>query len=230
MRIFDVTLPIYHGMPVYEGDPEVTIERRLSILKGATANVAFLAMGSHTGTHVDGPAHFREGAPGVDQLSLDVLMGPARVVELPVTGHIDAASLRGLDLTSCPRILVKTRNSGFWRLGRFRKDFAGVTEDAARLLVNSGVRLVGVDSLSVEPFESASFATHRTLLDAGVIILEGLDLSAVPPGDYELLCLPLKIQQGDGAPARVVLREIVGTRKPVPSGHAAPPSAPPATT
>ncbi len=229
MRIFDVTLPISHGMPVYEGDPEVTIERRLSIPKGAPFNVAFLAMGSHTGTHVDAPAHFREGALGVDQLSLDVLVGPARVYDLPVTGHIDAASLRRVDLTSSPRILFKTRSSGSWRTGRFRKDFAGVTEDAARLLVHSGVRLVGVDSLSVEPFESTSFATHRTLLDAGVIILEGLDLSAVPPGDYELLCLPLKIQRGDGAPARVVLREIVDTRKPAPAGQAAPPSAPSAT-
>jgi arylformamidase len=210
MRIFDVTLPIYHGMPVYEGDPEVSIERWLSIPHGAPANVSLLAMGSHTGTHVDAPAHFREGTTGVDQLSLDVLMGPARVYHVPAVAHIDADTLRQLDLTSHSRILFKTRSPSNQREGRRLLDSPGITGDAARLLVSSGVRLVGIDSLSVEPFGSTSFPTHETLLDAGVIILEGLDLSAVPPGEYDLLCLPLKIHQGDGAPARVVLRQMSG--------------------
>ncbi|MEK7219712.1 MAG: cyclase family protein [candidate division NC10 bacterium] len=227
MRVFDVTLPMYHAMPVYEGDPGVSIEPWLSISQGAPANVTRLGMGSHTGTHVDAPAHFRDGAPGVDQLPLDVLMGPARVYDLAVSDHIGAASLRGIDLTSSPRILFKTRNSSQWREGRFRRDFVGLMEDAARLLVDSGVRLVGVDSLSVEPFGAAGFPTHRTLLDAGVIIVEGLDLSAVPPGDYELLCLPLKLQQGDGAPARVVLREMTGDREPHRPGHGSRHSDPP---
>ncbi len=210
MRTYDVTLPIYHGMPIYEGDPEVSIERWLSIPHGAPANVSLLAMGSHTGTHVDAPAHFREGATGVDQLPLDVLMGPARVYHVPAPPHIDADTLRQLDLTSHSRLLFKTRSSSNQREGRRLLDPPGITGDAARLLVSSGVRLVGIDSLSVEPFGSASFPTHETLLDAGVIILEGLDLSAVPPGEYDLLCLPLKIRQGDGAPARVVLRQISG--------------------
>jgi len=210
MRIFDVTLPIYHGMPVYEGDPEVSIERWLSIPHGAPANVSLLAMGSHTGTHVDAPAHFREGATGVDRLPLDVLMGPARVYHVPSAAHIDADTLRQLDLTSHSRILFKTRSSSKQREGRRLLDSPGITGDAARLLVSSGVGLVGIDSLSVEPFGSTSFPTHETLLDAGVIILEGLDLSAVPPGEYDLLCLPLKIHQGDGAPARVVLRQMSG--------------------
>lgn len=227
MRVFDVTLPIYHAMPVYEGDPDVSIEPWLSIPDGAPANVSRLGMGSHTGTHVDAPAHFRDGGLGVDRLPLDVLVGPARVYALAGSDHIGAASLRGIDLTSFPRILFKTRNSSQWREGRFRRDFVGLMEDAARLLVDSGVRLVGVDSLSVEPFGSTGFPTHRTLLDAGVIIVEGLDLSAVPPGDYELLCFPLKIQDGDGAPARVVLRELAGGRDPHGPGrgsrHPAPP-------
>jgi arylformamidase len=208
MRVFDITLPIYHGMPVYEGDPAVSIERWASIPRGAPANVSLLAMGSHTGTHVDAPAHFQEGATGVDQLSLDILMGPARVYRVPATGHIDAASLRGTDLTSCSRLLLKTRTTSNGNEGPFRQDHPGITDDAARLLVVSGIRLVGIDALSVEPLGSTSFPAHQTLLGAGVIILEGLDLSAVSPGDYELLCLPLKIRQADGAPARVVLREL----------------------
>ncbi len=210
MRIFDVTVPIHHGMPVYEGDPEVSVEPWQSISHGAPANVSSLAMGSHTGTHVDAPAHFRDGAIGADRLALDVLIGPARVYAPAVSHHIDAASLRGMDLTSLPRILFKTRSSTNWREAGFCADFVGLTEDAARLLVDSGVKLVGVDSPSVEPYGSSGFLTHRTLLDAGVIILEGLDLSAVTPGQYELLCLPLKLRDGDGAPARVVLREILG--------------------
>jgi len=209
MRIYDVTRPIYHAMPVYEGDPEVSVEPWLSITRGAPVNVSRLVMGSHTGTHVDAPAHLREGAVGVDQLPLDVLTGPARVFDLATSGPIDATSLRGVDLTSHRRILFKTRPADRGREGAGRGDFPGLMEDAARLLVDSGVRLVGVDAMSVDPFASSSLPAHHTLLNAGVIILEGLDLSAVPPGDYELLCLPLKIQHGDGAPARVVLREKV---------------------
>lgn len=176
-----MTLPIYHGMPVYEGDPEVSVERRLSVLHGAPANVSFLGMGSHTGTHLDAAAHFREGASGVDQLPLDVLIGSARVHHLATAGHIDAGGLETLDLTPHPRILFKTRYSSRWQEGRLFTDFPAITEDAARLLVDSGVRLVGVDSPSVDPFGSTAFPAHHVLLDAGVIIVEGLDLSAVPP-------------------------------------------------
>jgi arylformamidase len=208
MKIFDITRPISHGMPVYEGDPAVAVERWLSIRDGAPANVSRLVLGSHTGTHVDAPAHFREGATGVDRLPLDVLMGPARVYPVPADSGIDRDTLRGLDLVSRPRILFKTGRPGNRDEWGSWPEFPGITRDAARLLVHSGVKLIGIDSPSVEPFTSKSFPTHETLLDAGVILLEGLDLSAVPPGEYELVCLPMKIVQGDGAPARVVLREI----------------------
>ena len=208
MKIFDVTRPIHHAMPVYPGDPEVSVEPWLSIARGAPVNVSRLAMGSHTGTHVDAPAHLHEGAPGVDRLPLDVLVGPARVFDLAASARIDAAALRGMDLASHRRVLFKTRPADRGRDGTPEGSFAGLTEDAARLLVASGVRLVGLDAMTVDPLDSFSLPAHRTLLDAGVIILEGLDLSAVPPGDYELLCLPLNIRHGDGAPARVVLREL----------------------
>jgi arylformamidase len=210
MKLFDITRPISHAMPAYEGDPEVSIEPWLRITRGAPANVSRLIMGTHTGTHVDPPAHLREGAPGVDRLSLDVLIGPARVFNLAASGPIDAARLRGMDVTSHRRVLFKTRNSGGCPEETCPSDFAGLTEGAARLLVDSGVRLVGVDAMSVDPRESSSLPAHHVLLAAGVIILEGLSLCAVPPGDYELLCLPLNIQDGDGAPARVVLREMGG--------------------
>lgn len=214
MRIFDVTRLIHPSVPVYEGDPEVSIEPWLSIVRGAPVNVSRLTMGSHTGTHVDAPAHLREGAPGVDQLPLDVLIGPARVVDLGVSTSIDGASLRGVDLPSHRRLLFKTRPHQRAREEISPGEFAGLTQDAARLFVQAGVRLVGVDALSIDSPESSSLPVHHLLLEAGVIILEGLDLSAVPPGDYELLCLPLKIQSGDGAPARVVLRELAGEAGP----------------
>jgi arylformamidase len=208
MKLFDVTQPIYHAMPVCEGDPEVSVESWLSVARGAPANVSRLVLGSHAGTHVDAPAHLRAGAFGVDQFPLDVLIGPVRVFSLGSSGHIDATRLRGLDLVSCRRVLFKTRIEDREPEGPSRGALPGLTEDAARLLVDSGVRLVGVDALSVDAPESSSLPAHGILLAAGVIILEGLNLSAVPPGDYELLCLPLKIRDGDGAPARVVLREM----------------------
>ncbi|HSB69407.1 MAG TPA: cyclase family protein [Candidatus Methylomirabilis sp.] len=220
MRIYDVTVPIYSGMPVYEGDPEVSIRRWLSLDEGGEANVSHLSLGSHTGTHVDAPLHFRSGAPGVDQLPLDVLIGPARVYDVPGAGDIDLACLRGVDLASQRRILFKTRNSAARVGGRFGTDFAALAPEAARLLVEAGVRLVGLDGPSADPFRSADFPAHHALLDAGVIILEGLDLSAVPPGDYELLCLPLKLLGGDGAPARVLLRGQAHAPAPSPVGEA----------
>ena len=205
MRWYDVTRPMYAGMPVYDGDPEVVIAPHFRIAAGDSVNVALLSFGSHTGTHVDAPRHFRDGATSLDALALDALVGPARVCEVAPTPHVDAAHLRQQELSGVPRVLLKTSNSGRWCAGRFFPDFAALTPAAARLLVEVGVRLVGVDGPSVDPFGAADAPAHHILLDAGVIILEGLDLAAVPPGDFQLLCLPLKIRDGDGVPARVLL-------------------------
>ena len=212
VQVFDITRPIYHGMPVYAGDPAVTVQRRFSILEGAPANVSALSLGSHTGTHVDAPAHFREGGVGVDRLPLDVLLGPARLYHVRTSGPLDATRLRELDLRSRPRVLFKTLDTAPHLEEGFRTEGEGLTPDAARLLVDSDISLVGVDALSVEPAGSTAFGTHRILLDVGIIILEGLDLSVVPPGEYELLCLPLNLRDGDGAPARAILREMTGSR------------------
>ena len=208
MKLFDVTRPIHEGMVVYEGDPRVVIRPVASIGDGAPANVSELTLGSHTGTHVDPPRHFRAGAPGVDALPLDILIGPARLCEIPVRGPIDAQDLCDLDLRLCPRVLFRTRPGRACRDAGDSATHGGLTPEAARRLVEAGVRLVGLESLSADPPDAVDFPAHRTLLDAGVVILEDLDLSAPPPGVYELVCLPLRIRDGDGAPARVVLRSL----------------------
>ena len=206
MKLFDVTRPIHPGMAVYPGDPEVVVRPVSSIRTGATANVSMLSLGSHTGTHVDPPLHFREGAPAVDELPLDVLIGPTRLYEVTIRRQIDAASLAGLDLATCPRALFKVRSLRHSPRARLRPGAAGIAPDAVEVLIRAGVRLVGLEDPSADPAGSEDFPAHRALLAAGVIIVEGLDLSAVPPGLYELFCLPLKLRGGDGAPARVVLR------------------------
>jgi arylformamidase len=187
----------------------------LVLERGDPANVSHLALGSHTGTHLDAPRHFIPGGATVDHLPLDTLVGPARVVECPA-GPIRPDSLAPALGRDGPagrreaRVLVKTGNSRLWTHGRFARDYQALTLEAARELVRAGVLLVGVDYLSVEAFggDGGAFPVHRCLLAAGVVILEGLDLSAVGPGRYELLCLPLRLKAGDGAPARAVLRPL----------------------
>ena len=211
MKIFDITVPIRFSMPIYEGDPAVKIEAASALAGGDSANVSFLHLGAHTGTHVDAPAHFIEGAAKIDSLSLDILVGPARVIHVPEDRtEIDSGFLSSGDLENVERILFRTRNSKFWDGEGFRRDFTHLLPEAAEMLVNRGVKLVGIDYLSIEKFHSGHHRTHIALLSRGVVIVEGLNLSAVPAGDYELICLPLKIAEGagDGAPARVVLRTL----------------------
>jgi len=213
MSLYDVTVPISTALPVYPGDPKIELERVMSLEGGDVANVTRLGCSTHVGTHVDPPSHFIAGAARLDQLPLEVLVGPARVVDVGEAKAIDAAVLAACDLAGVRRVLFKTRNSRFWppvegaeETYQFHEDFVYLEPDAARALVELGVRLVGIDYLSVERFNFTEPTTHRTLLGAGVVIVEGLALRDVPPGDYELICLPLKIKDGDGAPARVVLR------------------------
>ena len=212
MKIYDVSVPISEKTPVYEGDPNVEIATAQAIAKGDAANVSRLCCGVHTATHVDAPNHFIEGARRVHELPLEVLIGDARVVEIDenITA-ISAEYIKKADLKGVERVLFKTRNSEFWNdlAQGFRKDFTYIEPEAARRLVDSGVKLVGIDYLSVEKFDSEDFATHNILLENQVVIIEGLDLREVSSGDYELICLPLKIVggAGDGAPARTVLRQ-----------------------
>jgi len=210
MKIYDITVPIYAKMPVYEGDPGVKIDAWSAFAKGDSSNVSMLNFGAHTGTHVDAPAHFIEGARKIDALSLEVLIGAARVIRVPDDlTEITSEFLERGDLSGVERLIFHTRNSAFWNQG-FRKDFTHLLPEAAQLLVERGVKLVGTDYLSIEKFHSGHHKTHLTLLANNVVIVEGLNLSDVPEGDYELICLPLKIADGsgDGAPARAVLRSM----------------------
>lgn len=191
----DISLPIGPEMPVWPGDPRVVVEPISRVEDGDVAAVSRLALGTHTGTHVDPPAHFVPGGLTVDGLPLELLVGPAVVIDAAGGAPIDARLLEALGVPpGTARLLLRTQAAT-----------GLVTLDGAEWLVDRGVRLVGVDTLSIEP-ETDDYPVHRVLLGGGVIIVEGLDLTAAPPGPYELLCLPLRVAGGDGAPARAVLR------------------------
>ncbi len=200
MELLDVTVPLRTGMVTYPRNPGVRLEQVQSISAGATANLSRLELGVHSGTHVDAPRHFFDDGAGAEELLLKTLIGPALVVDDSassgdVTGAVVDRVPEGTE-----RVLFRTRNSSFWALDEFQEDFARLTPECARGLVERGVRLVGVDYLSVGGHE-----THRTLLGAGVVVVEGLDLSGAGAGSYELACLPLRLVGSDGAPARAVL-------------------------
>jgi arylformamidase len=206
--VYDISLPLRNGGLIYPGNPAISITAQQAISQGADANVSRLDFGSHTGTHVDAPKHFFDDGAGVDALSLDVLMGAARLLAFADSVmSIGEAELRPHDLTGVTRVLLKTRNSAWLASGstEFHRDYTYVAPDGAEYLASLGVQLVGVDYLSVEQFHSGHHRTHRTLLDRGIIIVEGLLLSDVPAGDYELRCLPILFPGLDGAPARAVL-------------------------
>jgi arylformamidase len=209
MKLFDITVAISNELPVYPGDPPIKIERVMSLEKGDIARVSHVSFSTHIGTHIDPPYHFMADGISSDQIPLEVLIGAARVLDVGEAAVIDAALLEKFDLAGVTRVLFKTRNSRFWaETNEFQKDFVSLETDGAELLVRSGVRLVGIDYLSIEKFDFEKPTTHWTLLGAGVVVVEGLDLSGIQAGDYELICLPLKIKDGDGGPARVVLREL----------------------
>jgi arylformamidase len=203
----DVSVPVRSGMVHWPDDPEVKLERTMSIAEGEEANLTRLDMSAHTGTHMDAPRHFFEEDPGIEALPLDIALGPARVVRIEGEEPIDRGHVEELDLRSGERILFQTVNSERrWWDRDFDPSYVHVSLEAAELLGEVGVALVGVDYLSVGGYESDGAETHRALLGAGVWVVEGLDLSDVEPGDYDLICLPVKLVGSDGAPARVLLR------------------------
>lgn len=205
-RIIDISLPIAAGGLIYPGNPAIEIEAQQSMATGGSSNVSLLRFGSHTATHVDAPLHMIPDGAGIESLSLDVLMGPAVVLEFgDDVMAVTAEHLRTHDLRGAERVLLRTRNSAFIHSREFVREYTYLAPDGADHLVSSGVRLVGIDYLSIEQFHSGHHRTHKTLLGRNVVIVEGLDLSAAPAGRYQLYCLPLRIPGGDGAPARAVL-------------------------
>jgi arylformamidase len=203
---YDVSVPLVNGGTVYPGNPEIRIVPQQEIAKGGSSNVSSLSFGSHTGTHVDAPRHMIEGAMTVDELPLEVLMGPAMLIALgDDVMAVGEKELKLHELKDHTRILIKTRNSKFVRERGFKRDYTYLAPDGARYLASLGVKLVGVDYFSVEQFHSGHHATHLTLLERGIVIVEGLDLSLPPMGPYDLRVLPLRLASLDGAPARAVL-------------------------
>lgn len=205
-KFIDVTLPLSAEIPTFPGDPRFQMEFTHRLDQGEKYNVGRLSLGTHAGTHVDAPFHFLETGAKVDELPLEILIGKVRVIAVPARDAVEREHLEELDLRDDLRILIKTRNSGQLRQPAFQEDFVYLSPEAATYLVQVGIKLVGWDYLSVEKYGSQDYATHHTLLAAGVIIVEGLDLSQVDPGEYEMVCLPLRIAGADGSPARVILK------------------------
>jgi arylformamidase len=207
-RFHDLSLPISERLITYPGDPPIELAPHARIADGDDANVTRLSFGSHTGTHVDAPLHFIDGARAVDELPLEVLIGPALVAEFDrgISG-IGEEELREAGIDGETRLLLKTRNRELLEGDSFREDFTYLTGAGADYLLRAGVQLVGIDYLSIEEFGAEEPVAHRKLLEREVVIIEGLDLRGIPAGRYELICLPLRMAGLDGAPARVVLRE-----------------------
>ncbi len=207
MRIYDITLTLSPEIQTWPGDPKFFMERFDKIEAGDNTNTTRIEMSVHTGTHVDAPYHFINHGKGVDQLSLKILTGRVYVLHLPEVSVVNRAILEKAEIPPrTRRLLIRTKNSDYWAKGitEFQTDFVGLTADAAEYLVKRGVKLVGVDYLSVAPYKQ-SRPTHEVLLRANVIIVEGLNLAEVSQGRYMLYCLPLKLKGSDGAPARVIL-------------------------
>ena len=203
----DVSVSLRSGMVHWPDNPPVQIERALSIEHGDAANVSEISMGAHTGTHMDGPIHFVREGRGLDEMPLTATIGRARLIEIRVPESIKPDELDPHGLRRNERILFKTQNSArHWSTEDFIEDFVYVSQEAARYLADRRIRTVGVDYLSVGGFRKDGVETHRALLEAGIWVIEGLVLSEVEPGEYELVCLPIKIERSDGAPARAILR------------------------
>ncbi|HLD94247.1 MAG TPA: cyclase family protein [Anaerolineales bacterium] len=208
MKTYDISLTVFPGMTVWPDDPQVVLERISKLEEGRNSNGSRMAMSVHTGTHVDAPYHFLKDGSTVEKMPLKVLIGRAYVVHL--SDDVDLITPKELEDAEIPprtrRVLIRTRNSKIWQkdLRTFHKDYVGISGEGAEYLVKRGVKLIGVDYLSVAPFKNTR-PTHLALLNAGVVIVEGLNLSQVSHGRYNLICLPLKLEGSDGAPARAVL-------------------------
>jgi arylformamidase len=205
MKLIDVTVPLDANLPNYPGNLPFSLEPTKRIAAGGSSNVSGLHLSAHCGTHVDAPRHFFDSGAGAEALPLEMLLGRTRVIEVMSRRGIGPGDLP--DLSEDVRLLIKTHNSRLWGSPAFHPDYVGITEAGARYLIGHGIKVVGVDYLSVEEFKKPGAPAHHVLLGGGTIVIEGLNLRDVEPGVYDMFCLPLRIVGGDGAPARVVLRQ-----------------------
>ena len=207
-RVFDISVSLSAETPAFPGQPLFQKKSLSSLTRGDRSNVSALSMTSHTGTHVDSPNHFIEKMETIDRISLRRVMGPSRVFEMKTAQKIDAADIEHLDIEAGIIALFKTRNSLLLTNKEFSKDYVYFTKEAAEILRDREVAAVGLDYLIVDEFDNTSRPVHHLLLGKGIVLIEGLNLSHVPAGNYYFICLPLSIKDGDGAPARAVLVEL----------------------
>jgi len=205
----DASVPISDGMVHWPGDPAVKIKHLSDMDQGDDYTVSHISMMVHTGTHMDAPLHFTKSKTSMDKMPLDATVGKARVIEIHSKDYITPEELRPQRIRKGERILFKTRNSkSKWDRKPFNKKFIPLSIDAARFLAERKIKTLGVDYLSIGEYDGNVVEVHRTILKAGIWVIEGLDLSKIEPGDYEMICLPLKIVKSDGAPARAILRKL----------------------
>jgi len=205
MPLYDATLTVHEGMLIFPGDPQFTMETVFDRQKGDPFNLSLMKVSTHLGTHVDPPAHYVAGGATVDEVPLEVMVGPGVVLDMRGRQSIDREALEAAWIGDYPRVLLKTDNSLRLHEREFHTDYAALTEDGARFLVSKGVQLVGNDYLSIERYMQPGAPVHHLLIAAGVLIVEGLSLADVPAGPCRVYCLPMKIKGGDGAPARVLI-------------------------
>lgn len=204
MRIHDITVSLSSDLPIYPGDPGINIEPFSRISQGDSANVSRICMGSHSGTHLDAPFHFDDAGTTVDEIALETVIGKALVLEILGVKEIGRQELEKFRIEGEERLLLKTDNSKLWQQKEFSEGYAALTKEGAQYLRDAGVRLVGIDYLSIEGFHGEG-NVHRTLLEDGILVIEGLNLEGIKAGRYQLICLPLKLKGGDGAPVRALL-------------------------
>ena len=208
-KIFDISVDIQNELPVWPGDDKVQVSKSALIAEGSICNVTSLKLSGHTGTHVDAPLHFIDDGKGVESLNLETLIGTCQVLEFSTENILTRSDFEQQSINPMiPRILLKTKNSKLWEnpSHEFKKEFVALSKDAAEFLVEKGVTLIGIDYLSISPYCDAPEIVHQILLEKEIIILEGIDLSKVNTGVYELICLPIKVKGADGVPCRAVLR------------------------
>jgi arylformamidase len=204
-EIYDISVPISADGPIYPGDPEIEINTIYSTLKGDSANILELKFGSHVGTHIDAPYHFLQNGKTLDKIELNKFLGRAQVCELNVVESIKKADLIPFEINKGDIILFKTKNSSLWNKKEFQREFIYLTPEAAEYLVAQRIKGVGIDYLSIEKYKSREHSTHQTLLRNNILILEGINLTDVPAGEYFLICFPLKLIGADGSPVRAIL-------------------------
>jgi len=208
MKIFDISAPLSDILPVWKGDPSVQIDRKvINESNDIIINSSRIAMGVHCGTHIDAPRHFIPDGNTIDKMALDILIGTALVCEITDPEKIDCPEIKEHDLTGVQRILFKTKNSGNWpKEKKFNEKFIYLAPDGASYLVEKGIKLIGIDYLSIDKYQATNYPVHHILLSNDIVIVEGLNLHSIKPGLYELICLPLSIPGNEGSPARAVLR------------------------